>query len=110
VAWSAKTAQRSGVPVVVSGEPWPIIQLDSERFRQLSFELPSRNKHQLDVRLARGSAENVSGLAANPDALFRVQTPDGTVLCIVEPGPAFAQLEPHLKVPPADLTPHQLIR
>jgi hypothetical protein len=110
VGWTAKTAQLSGVPVVVSGEPWQIIQLDSERFHQLSFEPASRNRHQLDIRLARGSAENVSGLVANPDALFRVQMPDGAVLCIVEPGPAFAELAPHLKLPAAGLTPHQLIR
>jgi Dolichyl-phosphate-mannose-protein mannosyltransferase len=110
VGWSAKTAQLSGVPVVISGEPSQIIQLDSERFHQLSFEPPFRNKHQLDVRLARGSGEGVAGLAGRPDALYRVQMPDGAVLCVVEPGPAFAQLQPHLKLPPAGLTPHQLIR
>ena len=109
VSWSAKTAQLSGVPVVISGEPWQVIQLDSERFHQLSFELPSRNRHQLDVRLARGSAESVGGLAGR-DALYRVSTPDGAVLCIVEPGPAFADLQPHLKLPPAGLTAHQLLR
>ena len=83
VAWSAKTAQLSGVPVVISGEPAHVIQLDSERFHQLSFEPPFRNRHQLDVRLARGSAESVAGLAGRPDALYRVSTPDGAVLCIV---------------------------
>jgi hypothetical protein len=110
VAWSAKTAQLSGVPIVISGEPSQVIQLDSERFHQLSFEPPFRNRHQLDVRLARGSAEGVSGLAGRPDALYRVSMPDGAVLCIVEPGPLFAELEPHLKLPAAGLTPHQLIR
>jgi hypothetical protein len=110
VGWSAKAAQLSGVPIVVSGEPAQVIQLDAERFHQLSFEPPFRNKHQLDIRLARGSAEGVAGLAGRPDALYRVQMPDGAVLCVVEPGPAFAQLQPHLKLPPAGLTPHQLIR
>lgn len=110
VGWSAKTAQLSGVPVVISGEPSQVIQLDSERFHQLSFEPPFRNKHQLDIRLARGSGEGVAGLAGRPDALYRVQMPDGAVLCVVEPGPAFAQLQPYLKLPPANLTPHQLIR
>ena len=86
-----------------------MIQLDSERFHQLSFEPPFRNKHQLDVRLARGSPEGVSSLARRSDALYRVQMPDGAVLCIVQPGPALAQLEPHLKRPPDGLTPHQLI-
>jgi hypothetical protein len=110
VAWSAKTAQLSGVPIVISGEPWQVIQLDSERFHQLSFEPPFRNQHQLDIRLSRGSAEAVAGLAARPDALYRVSMPDGAVLCIVEPGPAFAELEPHLKRPASGLTAHQLLR
>jgi hypothetical protein len=110
VAWSAKTAQLSGVPIVVSGEPSQVIQLDSERFHQLSFEPPFRNKHQLDIRLARGSAEGVAGLAGRPDALYRVSMPDGTVLCVVDPGPAFTELEPHLKQPPAGLSAHRLLR
>jgi hypothetical protein len=110
VAWSAKTAQLSGIPVVISGEPWQVIQLDSERFHQLSFEPAFRNRHQLDVRLARGSAAVVAGLSGRPDVLFRVAMPDGAVLCVVEPGPAFGELEPYLKLPPSSLTPHQLIR
>lgn len=110
VAWSAKTAQVSGVPIVVSGEPSQVIQLDSERFHQLSFEPPFRNKHQLDIRLARGSAAGVEGLAGRPDALYRVSMPDGAVLCVVEPGPAFGELEPHLKMPLAAMTAHQLLR
>ena len=110
VAWSAKTAQLSRFPVVVSGEPWQVIQLDSERFHQLSFEPPFRNRHQLDVRLARGSAATVTDLARRPDTLYRVSTPDGAVLCIVEPGPAFAEIQPHLKLPPPDVTAHELLR
>lgn len=110
VAWSAKTAQLSGVPIAISGEPSQIIQLDSERFHQLFFTSPYRGQHQLDIRLARGSAEGVSGLATRPDILHRVQTPDGAVLCVVVPGPAFAQLQPHLKLPPPDMSPRQLLR
>jgi hypothetical protein len=110
VAWSAKAAQLSGVPIAISGEPWQVIQLDSERFHQLFFTLPYRGQHQLDVRLARGSAEGVTGLATRPDTLHRVQTPDGAVLCVVVPGPAFAQLQPHLTMPPPDLSAHQLLR
>jgi hypothetical protein len=52
----------------------------------------------------------VAGLAGRPDALYQVKMPDGAVLCVVEPGPAFAELAPHLKLPPAGLSPHQLIR
>lgn len=110
VSWAAKAAQLSGVPIVVSGEPSHLIQLDSERFHQLSFVPPSRNQHQIDIRLARGSAENVSGLASRADALYRVQTPDGALLCVVEPGPAFAQIASRLKLPPPGLSAHRLLR
>jgi hypothetical protein len=110
VAWSAKTAQLSGVPVAISGEPLQVIQLDSERFHQLFFVSPYSGRHQLDVRLARGSVEAVSGLATRPDALYRVQMPDGALLCVVVPGPAFAELQPHLKLPPPGLSAHQLLR
>jgi hypothetical protein len=109
VAWSATAAQRSGVPVSISGEPWQVIQLDAERFHQLYFTLPYRNQHQLDVRLARGSKEGVEGLATRPDILHKVTTPDGAVLCVVVPGPKFAELQPHLMLPPADLSPRQLL-
>ena len=110
VGWTAKAAQLSGIPLVVSGEPSPVIQLDSERYHQLSFVPPFRNQHHIDIRLARGSAGAVSSLAARPDALFKVEMPDGTVLCTVEPGPRFAEIESRLKLPAAGLRPHQLIR
>jgi hypothetical protein len=110
VAWSAKTAQLSSVAVTISGEPFQVIQLDAERFHQLFYTLPYRNEHELDVRLARGSTEGVSGLANRLDALYRVTTPDGALLCAVVPGPEFARLQPHLKLPPPGLSAHQLLR
>ena len=76
-----------------------MIQLDSERFHQLYFTMPARAQHALDVRLARGSIDAVTGLATRTDALYRVRTGDGTVLCVVVPGPAFAQLQPHMVLP-----------
>lgn len=109
VAWSATAAQRSGRPIVISGEPWQLIQLDAERFHQLSFTLPYRGQHQLDVLLARGSKANMEGLANRPGALYRVKTADGAVLCAVFPGPTFAGLEPHLTTPPSDLSAHELL-
>lgn len=109
VAWSATAAERSGVPIAISGEPWQVIQLDAERFHQLYFTLPYRNQHQIDVRLARGSKEGVEGLAARADILHKVTTPDGAVLCVVVPGPRFSELQPHLTLPPTDLSPRQLL-
>ena len=110
VSWSAKAAQLSGMPIIVSGEPSHLIQLDSERFHQLSFVPPFRHQHQLDVRLVRGSADGVSSLASRPGILHRVLTPDGALLCVVEPGPAFGQIEPRLKLPPPDVSAHSLLR
>jgi hypothetical protein len=85
--------------ITISGNPAQLIQLDAERFAELSFTFPDRPYH-LDVRLNRGSAARVRELANRKDALYRVQTPDGVVLCAVFPGPAFAELQPHLALPP----------
>lgn len=109
VAWTARTAQASGIAVTVSGEPWQLIQLDAERFHQLLFTPLSRGEHQLDIRLARGPADAVQALATRPDALYRVQTADGAVLCVVIPGPTYWQLQPRLVLPPPDLSTRRLL-
>lgn len=93
VQWSAGLAQRAGQAATVSGEPWQLIQLDAERYRQLMFTLPYRNEHQIDVRLLRGPADGVLQLATRPDVLHAVRTHDGAVLCVVLPGPLFWQLQ-----------------
>lgn len=99
VAWSAEAARLSGRAITISGNAWQVVQLDTERFPQLAFTLP-HHKHELSVELARGSPEGLTALANRTDVLYRVQTPDGAVLCVVVPGPAFAELEPHLALPP----------
>jgi hypothetical protein len=72
------------------------------------FTPPQRNQHHLGIYLARGSIEGVTGLATRTDALYRVQTADGAVLCVVVPGPAFAELEPRMAFPPPEWSPHLL--
>jgi hypothetical protein len=106
VAWSANTARLSGRAITISGNPWHLVQLNAERFRELSFTPPHR-PHYLDVLLNRGSAAGVRRLANRQDALYRVQTPDGVVLCVVVPGPAFAELQPHLALPPSPSSPRR---
>lgn len=101
VTWSADRARSSGRPITISGNPWHLVQLDAERFHELAFAAPHR-PHQLAVLLNRGSAEGMRNLASRRDALYRVQTPDGSVLCIVVPGPAFAQLPPEFAAPPVE--------
>jgi hypothetical protein len=109
VAWSARTAQLSGRPISISGNPWHVVQLDAERFPSLYFTPPHRD-HHLSVHLSRGSAEVVTGLATREDALYRVRTADGVVLCVVVPGPAYAELQPHISFPPTGWLPQELTR
>lgn len=99
VAWSADKARSSGRAITISGNPWSLVQLDSERFKEVDFTMPWR-PHNLSVQLARGTAQGVRDLANRKDALYRVETPDGAVLCAVFPGPNFAEVEPHLPLPP----------
>ena len=101
VAWSAQAARLSGRSIVISGNPFPLAQLNAARFPDLVFSPPNRGTHHLAVLLNRGSAKGVTELANREDALYRVQTADGAVLCVVLPGPAFAELRPHLSLPPA---------
>ena len=101
VAWSAEAARLSGRSIVISGNPFHLAQLNAPRFHGLVFSPPNRGKHHLTVLLNRGSAQGVMELANREGALYRVQTPDGAVLCVVLPGPAFAELRPHLSLPPA---------
>jgi hypothetical protein len=68
------------------------VQLDSERFREVYFTHPSRNRHYFHIRLARGRIPALRKLAEEP-ALYQVRTPDGAVLCTVTPGPAFGEWE-----------------
>jgi hypothetical protein len=102
VVWSAKTAKLSGRPIGISGNPWHLVQLNAERFPHLLYFVPPhRRQYHLDVRLNRGSKEGMAELANRGDALYRVVTADGVVLCAVLPGPAFAQLQPYLSLPSA---------
>jgi hypothetical protein len=99
VTWSARTARLSGMPVAVSGNPWHLVQTDAERYHELFFTPPQRGQHYLDIRLNRGPIGGVTELANRQDALYRVQTPDGAILCVVLPGPAFGELQPRLVMP-----------
>jgi hypothetical protein len=106
VAWSAQTARVSGRPITISGYPPHLVDFNAKRFPQLVFTPPVVQKHHLTVRLNRGLAKEVTELANDEDALYRVQTADGAVLCVVQPGPAFAELQPYVPLPPAQSSHH----
>lgn len=97
VQWASTTARLSGRPISLSGNAWQIVQLDSARFTSVYFK---PRDFDLEIRLNRGSSEGVAELAAREDALYRVQTPDGAVLCVVLPGPSYASLAPYVSFPP----------
>ena len=99
VAWSAGQARSSGRVITISGNPWALVQLDADRFDEVDFTMPWR-PHNLSIELARGTAQGVRDLANRKDALYRVETPDGAVLCAVFPGPNFAEVQRHLAIPP----------
>ena len=110
VKWGVKAAELSGRPIAISGNPSHLVLLNAERFHQVFFTDRPRGQHVLEVRLNRGPIEGVTELAAL-DALYRVQTPDGVVLCAVLPGPAFAewQSQSHISLPPTRSSPPPLI-
>jgi len=92
VEWAVDTARSSGALVTVSGNPSHLVQLNAERFSQVHFTYPARNRHYLQIQLARGPIAALRKLAREP-ALYQVRTPDGAVLCTVTPGPAYGELE-----------------
>ena len=100
VDWSARTARLSGRPITVSGYPAHLVEDNAARFPQLVFIPPAEQRHALTVRLNRGVAKEVAALASDARALYRVRTADGAVLCVVLPGPAFAELQPYLRIAP----------
>lgn len=110
VAWTAHVAKRSGQALKVSGEPWGLVQVDVERFRQIMFTHPFRADHHLDVRLARGSPQFVNALVNDGTVLYRVETADGAPLCIVKRGPAFEGIASKINPPPADISHRELLQ
>jgi hypothetical protein len=92
VEWTVDVARSSGTAVTISGTPWHLVQLNSERYREVYFSYPNQHRHHLHIQLARGPVVALRQLAKQP-ALYRVRTPDGAVLCTVTPGPAFGELD-----------------
>jgi hypothetical protein len=97
VTWSAETARRAGVPVAISGDLLPeLVGPDSQRFHELYVTPLVRQQHALQLQLMRGTIDDLRQLASRQDALYRVTTSDGAVLCVVLPGPAYHTLESRL--------------
>ena len=54
--------------------------------------------YHLDIRLMRGPSDSLREFAARPDIIHKVTTADGTLLCIVIPGPAYLSVSDSLQL------------
>ncbi len=97
VEWSAATARRAQMPVRVWGRPDHLVLFNASRFPALIVTPNGADPHHLQIRLLRGSANDLWILATNPDVVHRVTTADGAVLCVVSRGPNFEELERRLQ-------------
>ena len=97
VQWADRLARRSGVPLVVSGQPPHVVQIDAGRFDSLSSAGPEQGLHHLEIAPVWGPRSEVSSALARGDVLHWVSTSDGAVLCITTKGPRFAEVAASLK-------------
>ena len=91
VEWGAAVARATGTPLRVSGYPPHLVELNAERYPEVTFVPQSRNNHHFEITLMRGTRPGLRTLLRQP-AAHRVRTPDGAVLCTITRGPAYAEL------------------
>jgi hypothetical protein len=96
VKWSNEQAQLARMPLVVTGNAWEVVIVDTYRFRSLVFERSYRNSSHLDIRLLKGPRQAVLDTNARDDVVHRVVMADGTPICVVVPGRAYPQLKERL--------------
>ena len=84
-------AGRAGIPLGVASNAWEVAAMDAGRFNELYFRQQRHAGWHLNLLLLKGSTENITQVAADPGVLYRVQTADGTPLCVVLPGPDYPQ-------------------
>jgi hypothetical protein len=79
---------------IVSGRPLHIVRADAKRYPRIAVTEREAGVHAYDLVLSRGSRAEVIALAARPDALARITTRDGALLCTVLPGPTYGRQAP----------------
>jgi len=95
---AAKLARETRTRVVVAGHPSPLIQLNTPRVPDTDFAYLEEQRHHLEIVLVHGRRDDVLAVASRDDALARVTTADGAVLCALFRGPAWAELEGRLRI------------
>jgi hypothetical protein len=99
VEWTAHKARTESREIAVSGWPAHLVQHNAARFPELTF---TRRAPELLIRLNRGNRQAVADLARRDDALYRVETADGAVLCVVLPANAAVEPPPSVDLPESD--------
>jgi hypothetical protein len=97
VEWSADTARRAQMPVRVWGRPEHLVEFNTARFPALIVEPDRARPHHLEIRLVRGSINDLLRFTTDPEVVHRVTTADGAVLCVVARGPQFDELQRRLQ-------------
>lgn len=98
VSWTDEVARRSGVPLIISGNPIQAVDANAGRFRTLQVVARANLVYHFDIRLMRGPSAALREFAARPDIIYKVTTADGTPLCVVLPGPAYLNVSDRLKL------------
>ncbi len=83
VAWSAASAGRAQMPIGVTANAWEVAVIDAARFPSIWFRMRQQGGYHLDIRLLKGSRQDVLDAVAHPDVVHRVTMSDGTPLCLV---------------------------
>jgi hypothetical protein len=96
VEWSAGQAERARMPVVVTANAWEVGVVDALRFPSLAFRLRRHGGYHLDIRLLKGTRQDVIATSELPEIVHRVTSADGTPLCVVLSGPEYPQLAERL--------------
>ena len=93
VRWTADVARSSDIPIRVSGTPAHLVELNAERYPDVTFVPANRRQHHFEIILMRGTRPGLRDLLRKP-AVHRIRTPDGAVLCTIAAGPAYTEISP----------------
>jgi hypothetical protein len=92
VQWADRLARRSGVPLVVSGQPPHVVQIDAGRYPSLGSAGPEEGRHHLEIAPVWGSGDAAWRAARGAAVLHWTSTSDGALLCVTTRGPRFADV------------------
>jgi hypothetical protein len=95
--WCEELARASGMPLVVAGRPRGVMLAELSRHKGLQVQAYADRRHHLELRILRGSREDVEETLMRRDALHVVRTHDGTPLAMVFAGPRFNEVAPRIE-------------